>query len=75
MRKPGPNKLRQAPLASFESVLSLETQLEEGSNMREQWNDNNDNQKEEGELDEPWRNAEFNTLTRRQQNCEIYRVT
>ena len=42
--------------------------------MREQWNCNNDNEREEGDLEEPWMNAEFLHLTRRQQNCEIYRV-
>lgn len=42
--------------------------------MRQQWNDNDVNQREEGDIDEPWMNAEFNQLTRRQQNCEIYRV-
>eukprot|EP00090_Calanus_glacialis_P011015 TRINITY_DN19509_c0_g1_i1.p1 TRINITY_DN19509_c0_g1~~TRINITY_DN19509_c0_g1_i1.p1 ORF type:complete len:662 (-),score=160.28 TRINITY_DN19509_c0_g1_i1:257-2242(-) len=74
MRKPVPSKLRGAPLASFESFLSLETRLEEGNTMRQQWNDNDVNQREEGDIDEPWMNAEFNQLTRRQQNCEIYRV-
>ena len=61
-------------MASFESFLSLETRLEEGNTMRQQWNDNDIMQRETGDIDEPWMSAEFNQLTRRQQNCEIYRV-
>ena len=83
MRKPGQNKLKGAPLASFESFLSLETRLDEGthniSNMRV-WNDNDRQQQQRREIaeaivDEPWASAEFATLSRRQQNCEIYRVS
>ena len=93
MRKP--NKFRQAPLASFESFLSLETdEREESREMRElHWNFTNNNhqqmsshppdlqhpphnqlQFEEKCLDEPWLTSEFSQMTRKQQNCEIYRV-
>ena len=77
MRKPTSNKLRGAPLASFESFLSLETRLEEGNStaMRQQWNDNEPGPLEDGDIEEPWASAEFSQLTRRQQNCEIYRVS
>ena len=61
-------------MASFESFLSLETRLDEGNTMRQQWNDNDVNQREEGDVDEPWMSADFSQLNRRQQNCEIYRV-
>ena len=94
MRKP--NKFRQAPLASFESFLSLETdEREESREMRElHWNFTNNNHQqmsshppdpqhlshnqlqleEEKCLDEPWLTSEFSQMTRKQQNCEIYRV-
>ena len=96
MRKPAGNKLRQAPLASFESFLSLETDTEDIREMRElQWNFNNNNinhhhhhrshhhrsQQQQTEImdrqsvDEPWLRSEFSQLTRKQQNCEIYRVS
>ena len=101
MRKPAGNKLRQAPLASFESFLSLETDTEDIREMRElQWNFNNNNinhhhhhpqhhhqhhhrqhQQQQTEImerqsvDEPWLSSEFSQLTRKQQNCEIYRVS
>ena len=98
MRKPAGNKLRQAPLASFESFLSLETDTEDIREMRElQWNFNNNNinhqhhhqhqhqqhqqhQQQQTEImdrqsvDEPWLKSDFSQLTRKQQNCEIYRV-
>ena len=96
MRKPAGNKLRQAPLASFESFLSLETDTEDIREMRElQWNFNNNNinhhqhhhqhhhrsQQQQTEIlerqsvEEPWLSSEFSQLTRKQQNCEIYRVS
>ena len=94
MRKPAGNKLRQAPLASFESFLSLETDTEDIREMRElQWNFNNNNinpppphhhqhhQQQQTEIldrqsvDEPWLKSDFSQLTRKQQNCEIYRVS
>ena len=95
MRKPAGNKLRQAPLASFESFLSLETDTEDIREMRElQWNFNNNNinhhhqrtqphrsQHQQTEImdrqsvDEPWLRSDFSQLTRKQQNCEIYRVS
>ena len=90
MRKPAGNKLRQAPLASFESFLSLETDTEDIREMRElQWNFNNNNinhhhhrsQQQQTEIldrqsvEEPWLRSEFSQLTRKQQNCEIYRVS
>ena len=86
MRKPAGNKLRQAPLASFESFLSLETDTEDMREMRElQWNFNNNNihtqqlqqteMTERQSVEEPWLRSEFSQLTRKQQNCEIYRVS
>ena len=86
MRKPAGNKLRQAPLASFESFLSLETETEDMREMRElQWNFNNNNinnqQHQQTEIlerqsvEEPWLRSDFSQLTRKQQNCEIYRVS
>ena len=91
MRKPGSNKFRaQAPLASFESFLSLETEeREESREMRElHWNFNNNNinsqqtqpqrsqlAREEKTIDEPWLHSDFCHMTRKQQNCEIYRVS
>ena len=86
MRKPAGNKLRQAPLASFESFLSLETDTEDMREMRElQWNFNNNNINtqqaqqtdiiERQSVEEPWLSSQFSQLTRKQQNCEIYRVS
>ena len=79
MRKPAGNKLRQAPLASFESFLSLETETEDMREMRElQWNFNNNNinnQQHQQTVEEPWLRSDFSQLTRKQQNCEIYRVS
>ena len=97
MRKPGSNKFRaQAPLASFESFLSLETEeREESREMRElHWNFNNNHNNNNNNphpqhqqlqpqqlqlgagkgLEEPWLQSDFNLMTRKQQNCEIYRV-
>ena len=89
MRKPGSHRFRQAPLASFESFLSLETEERETETreMRElHWNFNNNNinsqtqpqrsqlAREEKTIDEPWLHSDFSHMTRKQQNCEIYRV-
>ena len=95
MRKPGSKQFRhQAPLASFESFLSLETTDTETqrleTEMRElHWNINNNLNSQHHQqqqqattqlpgadrmMDEPWLSSEFSQMTRKQQNCEIYRV-
>ena len=96
MRKPGSKQFRhQAPLASFESFLSLETTDTETqrleTEMRElHWNINNNLNSQHHQqqqqttttqlpaadrmVDEPWLSSEFSQMTRKQQNCEIYKV-
>ena len=99
MRKPGSKQFRhQAPLASFESFLSLETTDTETqrleTEMRElHWNLNNNLNSQHHQqqhqqqtstttqlpaadrmVDEPWLSSEFSGMTRKQQNCEIYKV-
>ena len=73
MRKRTATRAKKAPLASFDSLLSIGSRFDENE-MADQYNEENDNQDYNEELDEPWKYPEFRRMSRRKQNCEIYRV-
>jgi len=73
MRKRAATRAKKAPLASFESLLSIGSKFDD-SEMADHWNEENDNHEEGDELAEPWKYPEFFQMSRRRQNCEIYRV-
>ena len=74
MRKRGAIRAKKAPLASFESLLSIGSRFDDNE-MADNWNEENDNHEDNNELAEPWKYPEFFQMSRRRQNCEIYRVS
>ena len=74
MRKRVSTRAKRAPLASFESLLSIESKFDE-TEMEERWEETNHDQGDDDILLEPWKYPEFFQLSRRRQNCEIYRVS
>ena len=84
MGKKSNSRSRKAPLASFESLMSIGSTLPEDNIMnRNTWSDylengnNIDNLANDNEdhFTLPWANPEFASLTQRQKNCEIFRVS
>ena len=75
---------KKAPLASFESLMSIESLAVDENTRNGNWRrggdrENIDNWIRRGRNDnemisQPWTRPEFVTMSTRQQNCEIFRV-
>ena len=61
---------KRAPLAYLES---FESRIEESNEMKEYWS--NDNQVRDNEnFHQSWNGNDFTDMTRKQQNCKMYKV-
>ena len=61
---------KRAPLAYLES---FESRIEESNEMKEYWS--NDNQVRDNEnFHQSWNGNDFADMTRKQQNCKMYKV-
>ena len=84
MGKKTNSRSKKAPLASFESLMSIESMVVDENTRNGNWRrggdrENIDNYVRRGRNDnevisQPWTRPEFATMTTRQQNCEIFRV-
>ena len=84
MGKKTNSRSKKAPLASFESLMSIESLAVDENTRNGNWRragerENIDNWVRRGRNDnevisQPWSRPEFVTMSTRQQNCEIFRV-